>query len=75
GEVVVDNGVRHEAAFKQQAAVPFVSPPINHHVSLQDLALPLTKETCYVIGMQPNSLFTEKRIEQVAIHDGKFVPT
>ncbi|EEO9481919.1 adenine deaminase [Listeria monocytogenes] len=75
GEVVVDNGVRNEAAFKQQAAVPFVSPPINHHVHLQDLALPLTKETCYVIGMQPNSLFTEKRIEQVTIQGGKFVPT
>lgn len=74
GEVVVENGVRHEAAFKQQAAVPFVSPPIHHHLQLQDLVLPLTKETCYVIGMQPNSLFTEKRIEQVTIQHGKFVP-
>ncbi|EDN9714237.1 adenine deaminase [Listeria monocytogenes] len=75
GEVVVENGERNEAAFKQQAAVPFVSPPINHHVCLQDLALPLAKETCFVIGMQPNSLFTEKRIEQVTIQDGKFIPT
>ncbi|EAG4305499.1 adenine deaminase [Listeria monocytogenes] len=75
GEVVVENGVRNEATFKQKAAVPFVSPPINHHVCLQDLALPLAKETCYVIGMQPNSLFTEKRIEQVTIQDGKFIPT
>ncbi|EPS0856997.1 adenine deaminase [Listeria monocytogenes] len=75
GEVVVENGVRNEATFKQQAAVSFVSPPINHHVCLQDLALPLAKETCYVIGMQPNSLFTEKRIEQVTIQDGKFIPT
>ncbi|EOI6976358.1 adenine deaminase [Listeria monocytogenes] len=75
GEVVVENGVRNEVSFKQQAAVPFVSPPINHHVCLQDLALPLAKETCYVIGMQPNSLFTEKRIEQVTIQDGKFIPT
>ncbi|EOB8392152.1 adenine deaminase [Listeria monocytogenes] len=75
GEIVVENGVRNEAIFKQQAAVPFVSPPINHHVCLQDLALPLAKETCYVIGMQPNSLFTEKRIEQVTIQDGKFIPT
>ncbi|OFF70616.1 adenine deaminase [Listeria monocytogenes] len=75
GEVVVENGVRNEATFKQQAAVAFVSPPINHHVCLQDLALPLAKETCYVIGMQPNSLFTEKRIEQVTIQDGKFIPT
>ncbi|EAK8410234.1 adenine deaminase [Listeria monocytogenes] len=75
GEVVVENGVRNEATFKQQVAVPFVSPPINHHVCLQDLALPLAKETCYVIGMQPNSLFTEKRIEQVTIQDGKFIPT
>ncbi|EAF6004341.1 adenine deaminase [Listeria monocytogenes] len=75
GEVVVENGVRNEATFKQQAAVPFVSSPINHHVCLQDLALPLAKETCYVIGMQPNSLFTEKRIEQVTIQDGKFIPT
>ncbi|MBC2187174.1 adenine deaminase [Listeria sp. FSL L7-0253] len=74
GEVVVENGVRHEAAFKQQAAVPFVSPPIHHHLQLQDLVLPLTKETCYVIGMQPNSLFTEKRIEQVTIQHGKFIP-
>lgn len=74
GEVVVENGVRHEAAFKQQEAVPFVSPPIHHHLQLQDLVLPLTKETCYVIGMQPNSLFTEKRIEQVTIQHGKFVP-
>lgn len=74
GEVVVENGVRNEAAFKQQVAVPFASPPINHHLQLQDLALPLTKETCYVIGMQPNSLFTEKRIEQVTIQNGKFVP-
>ncbi|EAD0700755.1 adenine deaminase [Listeria monocytogenes] len=75
GEIVVENGVRNEAIFKQQAAVPFVSPPINHHVCLQDLALPLAKETCYVIGMQPNSLFTEKRIEQVTIQDGKFIST
>ncbi|EAO7444853.1 adenine deaminase [Listeria monocytogenes] len=75
GEVVVENGVRNESSFKQQAAVPFVSPPINHHVCLQDLALPLAKETCFVIGMQPNSLFTEKRIEQVTIQDGKFIPT
>ncbi|WP_187986041.1 adenine deaminase [Listeria marthii] len=74
GEVVVENGVRNEAAFHKQAEVPFVSPPINHHLCLQDLALPLTKETCYVIGMQPNSLFTEKRIEQVTIQNGKFVP-
>ncbi|MBF2479662.1 adenine deaminase [Listeria marthii] len=74
GEVVVENGVRNEAAFHKQAEVPFVSPPINHHLRLQDLALPLTKETCYVIGMQPNSLFTEKRIEQVTIQNGKFVP-
>ncbi|MCD2249278.1 adenine deaminase [Listeria marthii] len=75
GEVVVEHGVRKEAAFRKQAAVPFVSPPINHHLSLQDLALTLTKETCYVIGMQPNSLFTEKRIEQVTIQNGKFIPT
>ncbi|WP_187998680.1 adenine deaminase [Listeria marthii] len=74
GEVVVENGVRNEAAFHKQAEVLFVSPPINHHLRLQDLALPLTKETCYVIGMQPNSLFTEKRIEQVTIQNGKFVP-
>ncbi|MDT0001862.1 adenine deaminase [Listeria cossartiae subsp. cayugensis] len=74
GEVVVENGVRNEAAFKQQVAVPFASPPINHHLQLQDLELPLTKETCYVIGMQPNSLFTEKCIEQVTIKNGKFVP-
>ncbi|MDT0015523.1 adenine deaminase [Listeria cossartiae] len=74
GEVVVENGVRNEAAFHKQAEVPFVSPPINHHLRLQDLALPLAKETCYVIGMQPNSLFTEKRIEQVTIQNGKFVP-
>lgn len=74
GEVVVENGVRNEAAFHKQAEVPFVSPPINHHLHLQDLALPLAKETCYVIGMQPNSLFTEKRIEQVTIQNGKFVP-
>ncbi|MBC2103228.1 adenine deaminase [Listeria marthii] len=74
GEIVVENGVRNEAAFHKQAEVPFVSPPINHHLRLQDLALPLTKETCYVIGMQPNSLFTEKRIEQVTIQNGKFVP-
>lgn len=74
GEVVVENGVRNEAAFHKQAEVPFVSPLINHHLRLQDLALPLTKETCYVIGMQPNSLFTEKRIEQVTIQNGKFVP-
>lgn len=74
GEIVVENGVRNEAAFHKQAEVPFVSPPVNHHLRLQDLALPLTKETCYVIGMQPNSLFTEKRIEQVTIQNGKFVP-
>ncbi|MBC1807863.1 adenine deaminase [Listeria sp. FSL L7-0993] len=74
GEVVVENGMRNEAAFHKQAEVPFVSPPINHHLRLQDLALPLAKETCYVIGMQPNSLFTEKRIEQVTIQNGKFVP-
>ncbi|MBC6139022.1 adenine deaminase [Listeria innocua] len=75
GQVVVENGTRKEAAFKKKNKAKFISPKINHHLSLQDLELPLTNETCYVIGMQQNNLFTEKLIEQVTIKNGKFVPS
>ncbi|EFS02895.1 adenine deaminase [Listeria seeligeri FSL S4-171] len=75
GEVVVENGSRNEAAFEQQSATKFVSPKINHHLTKKDLELPLKNPTCYVIGMQPNSLFTEKLIAEVTIQDGLFVPS
>lgn len=75
GQVVVENGTRKEAAFKKASTANFISPKINHHLSIKDLELPLTNETCYVIGMQQNNLFTEKLIEQVTIKNGKFVPS
>ncbi|HHQ0641412.1 TPA: adenine deaminase [Listeria innocua] len=75
GQVVVENGTRKEAAFKKKNKAKFISPKINHHLSIKDLELPLTNETCYVIGMQQNNLFTEKLIEQVTIKNGKFVPS
>ncbi|MBC1489473.1 adenine deaminase [Listeria sp. FSL L7-1485] len=75
GQVVVENGVRKEAAFQQRKSTQFVSPKINHHLTRKDLELPLKKATCYVIGMQPNSLFTEKRIEEVSVQAGLFVPS
>lgn len=75
GQVVVENGVRKEAAFQQRKSTQFVSPKINHHLTRKDLELPLKKAMCYVIGMQPNSLFTEKRIEEVSVQAGLFVPS
>ncbi|AIS62973.1 adenine deaminase [Listeria ivanovii] len=75
GSVVVENGVRNETAFQQQKTTQFVSPKINHHLTQKELELPLEKANCYVIGMQPNSLFTEKLVEEVSIQDGLFVPS
>lgn len=75
GSVVVENGVRNETAFQQQKNTQFVSPKINHHLTQKELELPLEKANCYVIDMQPNSLFTEKLVEEVSIQDGLFVPS
>lgn len=75
GQVVVENGARNEAAFKKQHSETFISPKIQHHLSKQDLELPLTNDTCYVIGMKQNNLFTEKLMEQVNVENGKFVPS
>ncbi|MBC2309092.1 adenine deaminase [Listeria welshimeri] len=75
GQVVVENGARNEAAFEKQHSETFVSPKIQHHLSKQDLELPLTNDTCYVIGMKQNNLFTEKLMEQVNVENGKFVPS
>ncbi|MBC1370639.1 adenine deaminase [Listeria welshimeri] len=75
GQVVVENGARNEAAFEKQHSEAFISPKIQHHLSKQDLELPLTNDTCYVIGMKQNNLFTEKLMEQVNVENGKFVPS
>ncbi|MBC1627789.1 adenine deaminase [Listeria welshimeri] len=75
GQVVVENGARNEAAFEKQYSETFISPKIQHHLSKQDLELPLTNDTCYVIGMKQNNLFTEKLMEQVNVENGKFVPS
>ncbi|MBC1519874.1 adenine deaminase [Listeria welshimeri] len=75
GQVVVENGARNEAAFEKQHSETFISPKIQHHLSKQDLVLPLTNDTCYVIGMKQNNLFTEKLMEQVNVENGKFVPS
>ncbi|MBF2507155.1 adenine deaminase [Listeria welshimeri] len=75
GQVVVENGARNEAAFEKHHSETFISPKIQHHLSKQDLELPLTNNTCYVIGMKQNNLFTEKLMEQVNIENGKFVPS
>ncbi|MBC1636913.1 adenine deaminase [Listeria welshimeri] len=75
GQVVVENGARNEAAFEKQHSETFISPKIQHHLSKQDLELPLTNDTCYVIGMKQNNLFTEKLMEQVNVENGEFVPS
>lgn len=75
GQVIVENGARNEAAFEKQLSETFISPKIQHHLSKQDLELPLTNDTCYVIGMKQNNLFTEKLMEQVNVENGKFVPS
>ncbi|MBC2028016.1 adenine deaminase [Listeria welshimeri] len=75
GQVVVENGARNEAAFEKQHSETFISPKIQHHLSKQDLELPLTNDTCYVIGMKQNNLFTEKLMEQVNVENGIFVPS
>ncbi|MBC1648089.1 adenine deaminase [Listeria welshimeri] len=75
GQVVVENGARNEAAFEKKNSETFISPKIQHHLSKQDLELPLTNDTCYVIGMKQNNLFTEKLMEQVNVENGKFVPS
>ncbi|MBC1675991.1 adenine deaminase [Listeria welshimeri] len=75
GQVVVENGARNEAAFEKKHSETFISPKIQHHLSKQDLELPLTNDTCYVIGMKQNNLFTEKLMEQVNVENGEFVPS
>ncbi|MBC1524508.1 adenine deaminase [Listeria booriae] len=71
GQVVVADGIREESRF-EQAEVAFASPAIRHTLTLADLELRLASEKANVIGMQPNSLFTEHLVEQIVARDGVF---
>ncbi|MBC1804022.1 adenine deaminase [Listeria booriae] len=71
GQVVVADEIREESRF-EKAEVPFVSPAIRHTLTLADLELRLASEQANVIGMQPNSLFTEHLVEQIVARDGVF---
>ncbi|MBC2167781.1 adenine deaminase [Listeria booriae] len=71
GQVVVADGIREESRF-EKTEVPFVSPAIRHTLTLADLELRLASEKVNVIGMQPNSLFTEHLVEQIVARDGVF---
>lgn len=71
GQVVVADGIREESRF-EKVKVPFASPAIRHTLTLADLELRLVSEKANVIGMQPNSLFTEHLVEQIVARDGVF---
>ncbi|WP_430535077.1 adenine deaminase [Listeria rocourtiae] len=71
GQVVVDDGIREEALFKK-ADSAFQSPMIRHSLQVDDLKLAMKNATANVIGMQPNSLFTEHLVETVNVQDGEF---
>ncbi|MBC2106360.1 adenine deaminase [Listeria booriae] len=71
GQVVVADGIREESRF-EKTEVPFASPAICHTLTLADLELRLASEKANVIGMQPNSLFTEHLVEQIVARDGVF---
>ncbi|MBC1359716.1 adenine deaminase [Listeria booriae] len=71
GQVVVADGIREEFRF-EKTEVPFGSPAIRHTLTLADLELRLASEKANVIGMQPNSLFTEHLVEQIVARDGVF---
>ncbi|MBC6306497.1 adenine deaminase [Listeria booriae] len=71
GQVVVADGIREESRF-EKAEVSFASPTIRHTLTLADLELRLASEKANVIGMQPNSLFTEHLVEQIVARDGVF---
>ncbi|MBC1553833.1 adenine deaminase [Listeria booriae] len=71
GQVVVADGIREESRF-EKTEVPFASPAIRHTLTLADLELRLASEKANVIGMQPNSLFTEHLVEQIVARDGVF---
>ncbi|EUJ46556.1 adenine deaminase [Listeria riparia] len=71
GQVVVVDGIREEPRFEKTEAT-FVSPAIRHTLTLADLELRLASEKANVIGMQPNSLFTEHLVEQIVARDGMF---
>lgn len=71
GQVVVVDGIREEPRFEKTEAT-FVSPAIRHTLTLADLELRLASEKANVIGMQPNSLFTEHLVEQIVAREGCF---
>ncbi|MBC1399443.1 adenine deaminase [Listeria fleischmannii] len=73
GRLLVENGVRREAEFKR-AKDDFKSPPITHHFQKSDLRLALKSQNVRVMGMLPNSLFTERLSAHVEIQDGVFIP-
>ncbi|EUJ19372.1 adenine deaminase [Listeria aquatica] len=73
GEVVVADGERFEAAFPKKTTT-FTSPEIRHSLKVSDLRLKLLSDHVRVIGMLPNSLFTEKLEVKLDRVDGEFVP-
>ncbi|WP_167629758.1 adenine deaminase [Listeria valentina] len=73
GEVVVSQGERFEGAFPKKTTA-FASPEIRHSLKTEDLRLELLSDHVRVIGMLPNSLFTEKLEVQLDRMNGEFVP-
>ncbi|EUJ23405.1 adenine deaminase [Listeria grandensis FSL F6-0971] len=71
GQVVVEDGLRDEALFKK-AVGSFESPAIRHSLKREDLKLAMMGNMANIIGMQPNSLFTEHLVESVTVQDGEF---
>ncbi|AQY51499.1 adenine deaminase [Listeria weihenstephanensis FSL R9-0317] len=71
GEVVVDDGIREESLFKKQDS-NFESPAILHTLKLEDLKLEIAGTAANIIGMQPNSLFTEHLVEPITVQNGEF---
>ncbi|WP_088839238.1 MULTISPECIES: adenine deaminase [unclassified Listeria] len=73
GELLVQDGIRLEEKFGK-AATNFVSPKITHRLTKKDLRLTLKSENVRVMGMLPNSLFTERLTATVDLKNGEFVP-
>ncbi|EUJ29174.1 adenine deaminase [Listeria floridensis FSL S10-1187] len=73
GQVIVEQGVRDEAAFPKNKP-DFVSPKIKHSLKLQDLELRPKGDRVRVMGMLPNSLFTERLEKEIKRVNGLFIP-
>jgi len=73
GQCVVEDGKLIEEKFVKQSYFDANLPSINcANLSLDDLKLPLTSDTCHIIEIIPNSIVTNELIEKVTVENGYF---